>query len=217
MEKIIHYTNGYGGKLNYITICEKEIHSHSKTEDATIDPKKVNCVDCRKSKIWNEDLKDYTDFFDTQTKDEIKKRIFIESDILSESELKTVQRSVANILEQKGEKYVRRVFSNILEFAWHDLEETWESVKLADEIYASSSLIPLTGGSYTGAPVIFDGMCARAINECVTGKSVYILNEITNIMWDEIDMDLLKKAFQNNDLYTYNDEYEIVKININKL
>jgi hypothetical protein len=35
--KTIHYTEGYGGKLNYITICGKEISSHSEKEKATLE------------------------------------------------------------------------------------------------------------------------------------------------------------------------------------
>lgn len=53
---IIHYTAGYGGKLNYFTTCGKEIHSHSETEDATIDPTKVDCKKCKSFKVWKDDF-----------------------------------------------------------------------------------------------------------------------------------------------------------------
>jgi hypothetical protein len=105
-----------------------------------------------------------------------------------------------------------------LDYAWHDLENTWAAVKISDEIYATSSLMPLTGGSYIGAPVIFNGMCERAVKENVTGKSVIILNTLENIEWGMIDMKIMKKAFKDNDLYMYDENYDnLVKVDIKKL
>lgn len=148
----------------------------------------------------------------------MKRRIFIESDILHDDEFRTAKREVRHILEDKGEEYVKDVFDEALDFAWHDLEKTWKAVKKADEIYASSSLMPLVGNSYMGAPVIFNGMCERALKENITGKSVIILNVPKHIYWGMIDIPLMKKAFKNNDLYMYDDEYEkLVKINVSKI
>ena len=148
----------------------------------------------------------------------MKKRIFIESDILHDYELCSAQRNVRDMLEAKGEEYSEKIFDEALDFAWHDLEKTWEAVKNADEIYATSSLMPLVGNSYMGAPVIFNGMCERAIKEGVKGKSVYILNQLKNIHWDMIDLKIMKKAFKENTLYMYDDEYEnIIKVNVSKI
>jgi hypothetical protein len=55
-KKKIHYTEGYGCKLNYLTTCGKEIHSHSETDSATIDPTKVTCKDCKKVKEWKDQI-----------------------------------------------------------------------------------------------------------------------------------------------------------------
>lgn len=212
MAKKIHYTVGYGGKLNYHTTCGKEIHSHSKTEDASIDPAKVNCKKCMANKDWKEDLED-----SKKDRPGIKRRIYLESDFLHASELERAQNTVEGLCETKKVKYVRRVFSEVLEMAWHDLAKTWVAVKNADEIYSDSSLIPLSGGSYMGAPKIFNGMCERAIKEGVTGKDVYILNYLKNIYWGMIDIPLMKKAFKKNNLFMYNDKHEIIKVDVSKI
>ncbi len=147
----------------------------------------------------------------------MKRRIFIESDILHDDEYRSAQRQVANLLEDKGEGFIEAVFDEALDFAWHDLEKTWASVKKADEIYADTSLMPLVGNSYMGAPVIFNGMCERAIKEKVTGKSVYILRSLDNIDWDMIDFKIMKKAFKHNDLYMYDENREMFKVDVAKL
>lgn len=210
--KIVHYTVGYGGKFNYVTTCGKEIHSHSETETASVDPAEVNCEGCKSEKEWKDDF----GYSTGQIKEGVR-RIFIESDILHADELRSAQRRVSELCEEKGDKCTRRVFAEVLDYAWHDLEKTWSAVKRADEIYADSSLMPLSGGSYRGAPVIFNGMCDRAIKEGIEGKSVFILNNIKNINWYMIDISLMKKAFTKNSLFMYNDEYDMVKVNVKKI
>lgn len=209
MKKVIHYTEGYGGKLNYFTTCGKEIHSHSDKDDAVIDPAKVTCEDCKKTKQWKEDS-----FEAANINPDIKRRIFIESDILHTSALHCAQLEVSRILEEKNVKHTTRVFSEVFDYAWHDLNKLWEAVKKADEIYADSSLMPLTGGSYSGAPVIFNGMCERAIKENITGKDIYILNELKRIHWDMIKIPIMKKAFKKNNLFMYDENYNIVKVDV---
>lgn len=60
--------------------------------------------------------------------------------------------------------------------------------------------MPLVGGSYMGAPVIFNGMCERAVKENITGKSVIIFNTLENIEWYMIDVKIMKQAFKANNL-----------------
>lgn len=210
MSKIIHYTNGYGGKLNYKTYCGKEIHSHSETEDTTLVPSEVTCDKCKETEEWRED---YTD--SSNTASDIKRRIYIESDFIHATELSSAQREVRSLCKENNEKYVRRIFSEVLEHAWHDLDKTWKSVKKADEIYSDSSLLPLCGNDYMGAPVIFNGMCERAIKENITGKTVVILNSLKNIYWHMIDLNLMKKAFKKNDLFMYDESHDkLIKIDV---
>lgn len=208
----IHYTVGYGGKLNYITTCGKEIHSHDEAEKATIDPEKVTCEDCKSKKDWKEDFG-----YATGSSKENVRRIFIESDIIHADDLRNAQRAVYDLCEEKGVPCTRRVFAEVLDYAWHDLEKTWAAVKKADEIYADSSLMPLFGGSYMGAPVIFNGMCERALKEGIEGKSVFILNTMKNIYWDMIDIPLMKKVFKKNSLYMYDEKYNIQKVDVSKI
>lgn len=210
--KITHYTFGYGGNLNYHTLCGKEIHSHSEKENADTDPNITSCPECKKTAEWKQDYKDKND-----QDPAIKRRIYIESDVLHQSELSRSQREVKSLCDEKEVRYVRRVFSDVLDYAWRDLDKTWEAVKKADEIYSDSSLIPLSGGSYMGAPAIFNGMCERAIKENITGKDVYILNYLKHISWDMIDIPLMKKAFKKNNLFMYNDDDELVKVNPAKI
>jgi hypothetical protein len=213
--QVIHYTNGYGGKYNYATSCGEEIDSHSKTDGATIDPAEVTCEKCKATEAWGEDY----GYSSGNTITSIKRRIYIESDILHVTEIRDAQREVRGICKAKSAEFIKRVFAEIIDYAWHDLEKTWAAVKKADEIYANSSLMPLSGGSYTGAPVIFNGMCERAIKEQIKGKDVYILNSLENIEWYMIDIDLMRGAFKHNNLFMYNDEfsYNMEKVDIYKI
>lgn len=147
----------------------------------------------------------------------MKVRLFIESDILHQDKFRTAQRQVALILDKKQEKYCIGVFDMVLDFAWHNLDKTWKAVLSSDEIYASTSLMPLISNDYTGAPVIFNGMCERAIKENVTGKSVFILRDLKDIDWDMIDFKLMKRAFKNNKLFMFDAQRDMVEINVSKI
>lgn len=211
MENKIHYSRtGYNGDFTYDTICDKKV----KSDVVSVSPNKTTCDECLQNEKHKIDLNDFLGNGDP----EIKRRIYIESDILQATELYSAQRETFDFAEKKGLKCVDRVFNEVLDYAWHDLEKTWEAVKKADEIYATSSLMPLSGGSYVGAPVIFNGMCERAVKENVTGKSVIIFNTLENIEWGMINMKIMNKAFKNNDLYMYNEKYDnLVKIYVSKI
>ena len=211
MEIIIHYSrDGYNGDFTYDSVCGKKIKTHQEDESVSIHPEQTSCLDCKETVIYRADIQVlHMDLAD------IKRRIYIESDILHADEFAAARRAVARFCKAKGVEYVGRVFSDVLDFAWHDLEKTWEAVKLADEIYAISSLIPMGGGN--GAPTIFNEMCNRAVAEKVEGKSVIILNEFKHVEWYYIDMKVMKKAFKKNSLYMYNDEHELVKVDIAKI
>ncbi len=131
------------------------------------------------------------------------KRLFIVSDILKEEELQTVRITVEFILEEQGAQFPKNVFDQVVDHGWKNLEKTWEAVKAADEIYASSSFMPIIGNSYTGAPVIINEMMKKAIEEGVKGKKLIVLNELKRIYWYYVDKKLLKKCFsKNNKFYT---------------
>lgn len=148
------------------------------------------------------------------------KRIFIDSDIVQEDELRTAQRRLSLIFEKSNIPYVDNVFDGVVDFAWHEADKAWTAVKSADEIYANSSLIPLCGyGSYTGSVVVMDVMMQKAIDEDVRGKSIYFLRSYDNIEWEGIDMSLIDKAFKHNFIYTleFNDDYKFEQVDIDKL
>lgn len=213
MQPLTHYSrNGYNGNYTYTSVCGKEVNTHQVNETSTIHPEEANCKECLQSKEYKTDLEDTT-----LTKPGIKRRIYIESDILQANELRNAQRHVLKFAKKNKLKCVDRVFSQVLDRAWHDLDKTWKAVKDADEIYATSSLMPLFGGSYMGAPVIFNGMCERAVKENVTGKSVIIFNQLENIEWYMINKKLMKQAFESNDLYMYDDDYELAKVDISTI
>lgn len=61
----------------------------------------------------------------------MKRRIFIESDILHKDELETAQDIVANVLEDMGESFIKNVFDETFDFAWHKekLPNVWAAIK----------------------------------------------------------------------------------------
>lgn len=127
------------------------------------------------------------------------KRIFIDSDVIDEDEVDTALLRIGWAMQSDDIE-----FDEVVDFAWHEGEKAWESVKSADEIYASTSLVPLCGyGTYTGSVVVFDVMMQKAIDENVTGKSVFILRSKEDIEWDGIDVKLMPEAFKNNKLFTF--------------
>lgn len=211
--KIIHYSRtGYNGDYTYTSVCGKEVKTHQTDEECSIYPEDANCEKCLQSE------KQKIDLLDSSTiNPAIKRRIYLESDILQAGEFRRACREVKHFLNDSGSAHVDRVFSVVIDHAWHNLEQTWDAVKNADEIYATSSFIPLCGG-YTGAPVIFNGMCERAIKEGVIGKSVIILNTFDNVSWDYIDIPKMKKAFKENTLFMYDSDYEhLIKVDVAKI
>lgn len=83
-------------------------------------------------------------------------------------------------------------------------------LKKADEIYALSSLMPLVGNCYMGAPVILNEMMKAAIAENITGKSFILLNSAKNIYWDKHmhNVKLLNKCFGKSKNNFLTVEYE---------
>ena len=214
MKKVItHYSRyGYEGNYIYNSVCGKQVKTHQDNEGSTIHPDKATCFNCLLQNEYKIDLAHFK-----STPNDTKRRIYIESDILHADELRDAARSAYEYAKENNLKCVDRVFSDVLDYAWHNLKKTWEAVKLADEIWATSSLMPLSGSSYIGAPVIFNEMCKRAIAENIEGKSVIILNSLRNIYWSMIDIDIMKKAFTKNSLLMYDENYDLSKIDVSEI
>lgn len=210
---IIHYSRtGYNGDFTYTSVCGERVKTHQDTESSSINPELTNCEKCLKTKEYNIDLNDLKTH-----NPNITRRIYIESDILKADEFRNAQREAAGYVKKNGGEVTDRVFADVLDKAWHALDITWNAVKDADEIYATTSLMPIIGNSYTGAPVIFNGMCERAVKEDLRNKKVFILNSLDNIYWDMIDGKTFKKAFKHNELYMYDENYELAKVNVSKI
>lgn len=210
MKKIHYSRSGYNGDYTYTSVCGEKVKTHQAKEESTIYPEKANCKKCLTTKEFKADI--------DKTKTDIKIRIYIESDILQADEFTSAQSAVFDFAKQKSLKCVDRIFSQVIDRAWRDLERTWRAVKDADEIYATSSFVPLCGDPSMGAPVIFNGMCKRAIKENLTGKSIIVLNTLKNISWNWIDIQSMKQAFKENDLFMYDDRYDnLIKVDVSKI
>ena len=126
----------------------------------------------------------------------MKKRLFLESDILHEDELRSTQRQVYFILKDLGEEFDEdTVFDTTIDYAWHKLDEVFEAVKFHDQIFANTSLMPLISGHYSGAPVIFNEMMKRVIEEGVEGKEVFILRAYDDVEFDDRHLKITSYSF----------------------
>lgn len=145
------------------------------------------------------------------------KRIFIDSVKADEDEVESAEFTIEIMLNKKNLPIPTPIFNQVVSNAWHEADIAWEAVKSADEIYANSSLVPLSGfNSYTGSPVVFDVMMEKAITEDVRGKSVFFMRPFKNIYWEQIDVELLDKAFKHNFIYTLEDR-DFVQVDIDKV
>jgi len=127
----------------------------------------------------------------------MKKRLFIESDHLTDDELNTCRRTVRYMLKDAGIDFIPEVFDEVATYAWHEGEKAWAALLRADEVYANTSFVGLCGmGTYTGAPVVFDRMMKASIDQGITGKEVYILRPFEDVDWDAIDVKLFAECFK---------------------
>lgn len=119
------------------------------------------------------------------------KRLLIEND--SKIDLSRIKHYI------KDMGYNSDTFFNetIIEATMNGLE-TWAAIKRADEIYAESSLIDFMGIS---GGTLFNGMMYRAIEENVTDKKMFFFSNYEDIWWDNLNADLVDKAFRKNYLY----------------
>lgn len=134
------------------------------------------------------------------------KRLFVEDDeILKEGEFRTNLRTCILTHGFTTLKKEDKFFDTVIVDALNKTKEVWEAIKSHDEIYASTALIPLFGGSY-GSGMLFNNMMHKAIEEKLQGKKVYMLREKKSIRWDELKSTLLQGAFEHNELYVLSSE-----------
>jgi len=148
------------------------------------------------------------------------KRIFIEVD--DEKESADIIGTVANFTAASAGIAIPAdslsFFDQIIYDAGGNAMDAWEAIKSADEIYMSTYISPRWAGSDFGAPMLFNIMMYKAIEENITGKSIYIFNEYRSIHWDNIKGDYVDKAFRKNFLYTLDkDRNNWEQVDIDKL
>ena len=145
-------------------------------------------------------------------------RIFIEIDPDNEynkSQLKSSMRGCLFLhdIDSDGERFFDRV---ICEARFEP--NLFEYIRLADEIYMDSSLMPLVTYTRIGAPELWDTMMAKAAEAGLEKKSVYIKRELKDIDFENIDAELLDRVFRKNFLYVANyDTYRWEQVDIDSL
>lgn len=130
------------------------------------------------------------------------KRLFIEIDSLKEGKLKT-DSSLAS--DMHGFEMTQDFFDTIIDNAHKNKDKILEALKIHDEIYASTALIPR--GSETSGD-LFNGLMSYAISKGIEGKSVFLLRRFNDIFWGELEKDLVDKCFRKNFLYFHGEDYE---------
>lgn len=147
------------------------------------------------------------------------KRLFIEDEDREKTkhEYLSACRKVRNIMGYSSTP--NEVFDTAIFEALENQMDVWGLILTHDHIFCSTSLIPLMGfGSSYGSGMLFNSMMYKAIEENVTGKTIYMLNDYDGIEWDELRAELVAKAFVGNDLYCMNDDHTaFIKVDIEQL
>lgn len=87
-------------------------------------------------------------------------------------------------------------------------ENLFQYISEADEIFMSTSIMPLVFGTDIGSPELWDAMLRLAIKNKITNKKVHIDRTLESIHWSNLNKKLLDKAFTKNYLYVASDDNE---------
>ncbi len=126
------------------------------------------------------------------------KRAFIEIDDIDEGRLKTL----ANLFDIKDDDWK---FDFKIDQAGYNGQKVWEAIKLSDEIYVDTALIPsmgITSGS------VFNNMMHKTIEAGLKGKKVFIFRGYNQINWGELRSKLVSEAFKENQLFVQKEVQE---------
>ena len=143
----------------------------------------------------------------TKTNPEAPTRLYVEG----EGELETMQelhhaQRIVHFINGPGR--TTEVFDTKIYEALFNGQEVWAQVKKHDQIYCSTSLIPLYGAVGSGS--LFRNMIHLAASEGVAGKEIYIVNRFESISWHELDsFALTAKVFESNKLFVWDPEVDV--------
>lgn len=152
------------------------------------------------------------------------KRLFVEIDKTNEhnewelschknSCRRICDRSMPDTEKQKDEKFWWKTVDNA-----RFQPKLFEYIQKADEIYMSTSIMPLVGGTSIGSPETWHAMLQAAAKTGLSGKKVFISRPHDDIYWENLDHKLVSTVFKNNELYTISpDDRTWVKEDIKKL
>lgn len=129
-----------------------------------------------------------------------KKRLFIEVHQINEhtkDDLESDLDSCQYISNNNEKKFFWKVVDNA-----RFEPKLFDYIQEAEEIYMSTSIVPLVSHTRIGSPEVWDKMMKLAVAENVTGKKVFISRCKEDIEWGNLDKKLLRKAFKKNQLYT---------------
>lgn len=131
------------------------------------------------------------------------KRLFIEAQSEDKDKIQTCALLCSFAKKEGGRKdFFDTVMSNAMDYH----EETFKLIKEHDEIYCSTRLIPM-GGAY-GSGILMNNLMYKAIKNNITGKSLYIMGKLSNIMWGELNKKLFQQCFKVNKLFILDKEGE---------
>lgn len=126
---------------------------------------------------------------------ENRTRCFIENDVLVED---TERLEFYNIFDVSFYDYFGY---NLLTYAYKRKEELIELISKCDDIYIWTSFIGDSGE-------LFNNMAEYVIKNNITGKRLFNIFTGSGAGSNQVDIELWKKAFENNEYYVISDSLE---------
>jgi hypothetical protein len=134
-----------------------------------------------------------------------KKRLFIEVHQVNEhtkDKLESDMDSCKYISKSNEEKFFWKVVDNA-----RFEPKLFDYIQESEEIYMSTSIVPLVSHTSIGSPEVWDKMMKLAVAQNVTGKKVFISRYYDDIEWCNLDKKTLRQSFKKNSLYVRDKEY----------
>ena len=148
------------------------------------------------------------------------KRIFIEIDRDNEYNRSMLDATLDGCLEStlgfETDVKVSEFFDRIICDARNE-ENLFQYIMKADEIYMSTSIVPLVFGTLVGSPHLWNTMMLKAVEHNLSGKKIFNLNSFKSIHWEYLDKTLFKKAFSNNQLFILDNDSNWIEVKFDEI